>query len=102
MNIINLAYPMFETTEKEKQLLRKVEISLILDPENSMHNILCDLEEIEAFILLRKTYSALNGSVTLMYYFYKKLSAHFPLNQRICTLLYKVWINKLLNYSPNN
>lgn len=105
MDILNLKYPMFKTTEAEKVLLRKIEVQLVHSLGGKWNYFICNMLDVNytytAMLLKKKINNTLDNAFTLSSY----LHYHHPelaigdANDYIQNYLRRVWITKLLNYT---
>lgn len=96
MDIINLPYPMFETTEQEKKLLRKAELH-IADTSKDMLWLCNALSEVSTYTenarLKNKISASIHGRSSLLYHL--NITVESEIEARY---IRRVWITKLLNY----
>jgi hypothetical protein len=109
MDLINLPYPLFVTTDEEKELLKAI-LPMFKDklkPTTGLCAALDSLDTCESFLLSNRTCNAFD-QVYLQAYFRKESNEFADYEQSYVMdsvskrLMYKrlrvIWINKLLNY----
>lgn len=114
-NLLSLPYPMFETTEEEKQLLRKAEIKyasniyfLIGDDWRGLCDCIPNTLSVSGSLLREKVRNSLGSYIflhSLLLDSNKKFeTSYLGLNvnnrYKLLVTLRKIWISKLLNYKP--
>lgn len=109
MDYLNLVYPLFTTTEVEKQVLRKCELWLAanLNYRGGLCNLLSKLqdttvggEEVACVLLKRKIRTELQDNYLEYLWDYSyHLKGIYTDKYYARTLIRRIWINKLLSYT---